>query len=264
MSQYAQFQPAPPARLGEQPGYAAARYGQPGFQPQKTNTMAILGLVFAFVFTPLGIVFSAIGLKQIKERREGGRGLALTGLILSIVFLVIGILIAVLALTVFKAAVDKAQSGSSAAVADGASTDPADDPTGVVAACGVIVPAVVNLESDLSTVETPEDYATVMGDLRTTMEAAPLRRPTRLHRPRAEAVERLPAGDRRRQRRRGPVVPRGRSQRRRHADRRRLRSGGLRPVAGRATQNPRSARPGPAWGSVVVGDTGFEPVTSSV
>jgi hypothetical protein len=168
VSQYDQYQSAPPPQPGEQPGYAQPAYGQPGFQPQKTNTMAILGLVFAFVFTPLGIVFSAIGLKQIKERREGGRGLALAGLILSIVFLVIGILIAVLALTVFKDAVDKAQSESAASVG----ADTADDPDGVVAACGVIVPAVVNLQSDLATVETPEDYATVMGALRTTMDAA--------------------------------------------------------------------------------------------
>ena len=170
MSQYDQYQPAPP------PGYPGQQpaYGQTGYQPQKTNTMAILGLVFAFVFTPLGIVFSAIGLKQIKERREGGRGIALAGLILSIVFLVIGILVAVLAATVFSAAVDKAQSDSGAALSsqttDGAA--PADDPTGVVAACEVIVPAVVNLESDLSTVESPEEYATVMGGLRTTIEAA--------------------------------------------------------------------------------------------
>jgi Tfp pilus assembly protein PilX len=169
VTQYDQYQPAPAE------GYAAPQpaYGQPGYQPQKTNTMAILGLVFAFVFTPLGIVFSAIGLKQIKERREGGRGLALAGLILSIVFLVIGILIAVLALTVFKDAVDKARSESAASVgADTADAAPAADANGVVAACQVIVPAVVNLQSDLSTVETPEDYALVMNTLRTTMESA--------------------------------------------------------------------------------------------
>jgi hypothetical protein len=34
------------------------------------------------------------------------------------------------------------------------------------------VPAVVALDSDLSAVETPEDYASVMGSLRTTIEAA--------------------------------------------------------------------------------------------
>jgi peptidyl-prolyl cis-trans isomerase B (cyclophilin B) len=170
VSQYDQYQSAPPPNYpAEQSGYGQPAYGQPGYQPQKTNTMAILGLVFAFVFSPLGIVFSAIGLKQIKERREGGRGLALSGLILSIIFVVLGILIVVLAATVFSTAVTQAAQDSAAASTAAA---PADDPEGVVTACQVIVPAVVNLESDLSTVESAEDYATVMGALRTTIEAA--------------------------------------------------------------------------------------------
>jgi hypothetical protein len=163
--------PAPPA--GPPADQQAYGYPQPG--PQKTNTMAILGLVFAFVFSPLGVIFSAIGLKQVKERREGGRGLALAGLILSIAFILIGLLFAVLALTVFSAAVEKAaEAQDSVSVSDGPSDAgaPAEDPDGVVAACEVIVPAVVNLESDLSTVQTPEDYAAVMTDLRTTMETA--------------------------------------------------------------------------------------------
>ena len=42
----------------------------------------------------------------------------------------------------------------------------------MVAACEAIVPAVVNLESDLATVQTPEDYVTVMTGLRTTIESA--------------------------------------------------------------------------------------------
>jgi Domain of unknown function (DUF4190) len=166
VSQYDQYQSAPAqAYPGEQPAY-----GQPGYQPQKTNTMAILGLVFAFVFSPLGVIFSAIGLKQIKERREGGRGLALAGLIISIISLVLGILFVVLAATVFSSAVKQAEQDSAAASSDAAA--PADDATGVVSACEVIVPAVVNLESDLSKVETPEDYATVMTALMTTMDAA--------------------------------------------------------------------------------------------
>lgn len=159
--------PAPPA---DQQVYG---YPQPG--PQKTNTMAILGLVFAFVFSPLGVVFSAIGLKQVKERREGGRGLALAGLILSIAFILIGILVAVLALTVFSAAVEKAAEAQDAVSVSDSPTDagaPAEDTDGVIAACEVIVPAVVNLESDLATVQTPEDYAAVMTDLRTTIESA--------------------------------------------------------------------------------------------
>jgi hypothetical protein len=166
VSQYDQYQSAPP------PAYSPEQqpaYGQPGYQPQKTNTMAILGLVFAFVFSPLGVVFSAIGLKQIKERRESGRGLALAGLIISIISIVLGIVLIVLLATVLAPAAEKAaQSESAAAPSAGA---PADT-HGVVAACQVIVPAVVNLDSDLSTVETPEDYAKVMGSLRTTIEGA--------------------------------------------------------------------------------------------
>ena len=58
--------------------------------------MAILAIVFAFVFSPLGIVFGIIGRKQTARTGEGGRGLATAGLILSIIFLVIGIVAAVL------------------------------------------------------------------------------------------------------------------------------------------------------------------------
>jgi hypothetical protein len=162
--------PAPaPGYPADQQGYG---YPQPG--PQKTNTMAILGLVFAFVFSPLGVVFSAIGLKQVKERREGGRGLALAGLILSIAFILIGILFAVLALTVFSAAVEEAVQAQDAVSASDSPADAAapEDTDGVIAACEVIVPAVVNLESDLATVQTPEDYAAVMTSLRTTLESA--------------------------------------------------------------------------------------------
>lgn len=168
-----QYQSAPP------PGYPTEQqpaFGQPGYQPQKTNTMAILGLVFAFVFSPLGVIFSAIGLKQIKQRREGGRGLALAGLIISIISIVLAVLAIVLFATVLAPAVEKAaqsQAAESAGTEDTADTAaPADDATGVVAACQVIVPAVVNLDSDLSNVQSPEEYATVMGDLRNTMEAA--------------------------------------------------------------------------------------------
>jgi hypothetical protein len=161
VTQHDQYQPAPPQGYAGQP----PAYGQPGYQPQKTNTMAILGLVFAFIFSPLGIVFSAIGLKQIKERREGGRGLALAGLIISIISLIIGIIAVVLMATVVAPAVEKAAQSEAAVSA-------APDANDVVAACEVIVPAVVNLESDLSTVETPEDYALVMNTLRTTIESA--------------------------------------------------------------------------------------------
>jgi len=49
----------------------------------KTNIYAILSLVFAFVFFPLGFVFGVIGLYQIKRTHEHGKGLAAAGIILS-------------------------------------------------------------------------------------------------------------------------------------------------------------------------------------
>jgi hypothetical protein len=57
-----------------------------------TNVMAILSLVFAFVFAPAGIVFGAIAKKQIRQTGEQGAGLAQAGFWLSIVFTVLGVL----------------------------------------------------------------------------------------------------------------------------------------------------------------------------
>lgn len=73
-------------------------YGQPGYPQQGyaqmpgTNLMAILSLIFAFVFSPAGVVLGHISLSQIKKTGEQGRGLAIAGLIIgyiSIAFIVI-------------------------------------------------------------------------------------------------------------------------------------------------------------------------------
>ena len=84
-------QQLPPHASPEQPATAYAPAA-----PQRTNLMAILSIVFAFVFSPLGIVFGVMGRKQTVERNENGRGLATAGMWLSIAFTVIGLLTAVL------------------------------------------------------------------------------------------------------------------------------------------------------------------------
>lgn len=71
--------------------------------PQRTNTMAILALIFAFLVAPLGIVFGFVARGQIRRTGEGGRGLATAGLVLGIVFTVIGIAAVVLAVLVVAA-----------------------------------------------------------------------------------------------------------------------------------------------------------------
>lgn len=82
-------QPTSDQPYGQQ-AYPQQAYAYPGYpaapQSSTTNTMAILALIFAFVFAPLGIVFGHIARKQIKERGEQGSGLATAGLILGYVF----------------------------------------------------------------------------------------------------------------------------------------------------------------------------------
>lgn len=84
---YPPQQYAPPQYGGyppPQPGYPAA--------PRPTNTMAILALVFAFVFSPIGIVFGIIARRQIRQTGEAGEGLAKAGLILSVIFTALAVL----------------------------------------------------------------------------------------------------------------------------------------------------------------------------
>lgn len=63
--------PTPPLMLGVDP-YGASN---------RTNTMAILAIIFGFFGGILGIVFGHIALSQIRRTGEGGRGLAITGLV---------------------------------------------------------------------------------------------------------------------------------------------------------------------------------------
>lgn len=76
----------------------------PSFTPPNAqpglNTMAVLALVFAFVFSPLGIVFGVIGRRQISRTGERGKGLATAGLILGVVGLLLGILFVVVGVRV--------------------------------------------------------------------------------------------------------------------------------------------------------------------
>ncbi|GAA1599412.1 DUF4190 domain-containing protein [Actinoplanes couchii] len=110
---YGQPQGYPPP-----PGYGApgtdknpfggpAQYGQPAYgspygpQVMPTNTMAILALVFAFIFSPAAVVLGHIAKKQISQTGEQGSGLATAGLILGY----IGTVIIVLYCAFFVAAI---------------------------------------------------------------------------------------------------------------------------------------------------------------
>ncbi|MEU3452058.1 DUF4190 domain-containing protein [Micromonospora sp. NPDC006766] len=84
---------------GQQPPYAPqppyGQYGPPGPGPRGggPNVLAILSLVFAFVFAPAGIVCGHLAKRQIRQTGEEGDQLASWGLILSYVFTALGLLV---------------------------------------------------------------------------------------------------------------------------------------------------------------------------
>ncbi|MCV7300038.1 peptidylprolyl isomerase [Mycobacterium barrassiae] len=88
-----------PPPYGEYPppyDYSSTSPGYPA--PKSTNTLAVLALVCAFVFAPLGIVFGHMSMSQIKKTGEEGHGMALAGLIIGYVITALSILVVVLSL----------------------------------------------------------------------------------------------------------------------------------------------------------------------
>ena len=71
---------------------------------KKTNVMAILGLIFAFVCSPLGLVFSIIAKNQIKKTGENGSGLATAGLVISIIGIVVWVIFIIMWVVLFATA----------------------------------------------------------------------------------------------------------------------------------------------------------------
>ena len=86
----------PAQNLMPPPGYPAPAYPPMGYPAaRRTNVLAILSLVFAFVFWPLGIVCGHIARRQIRRTGEAGQGLATAGLIVSYLSLALLILLIV-------------------------------------------------------------------------------------------------------------------------------------------------------------------------
>ena len=74
----------PPAQptWGQYPG---GQWGPqvPWGQPPRTNVLAILSLVFAFLCFPAGIVLGIVALVQLRRSHDSGKGLAIAGLVVS-------------------------------------------------------------------------------------------------------------------------------------------------------------------------------------
>jgi hypothetical protein len=91
----------------------AAPVYQPAAAGPRTNTLAIVGFILAFVVTVAGIVVSFIALSQIKKTGEGGHGLALAGVILGFVFSAFWIIyfVVIIAALIFSSAASASLSG---------------------------------------------------------------------------------------------------------------------------------------------------------
>ena len=73
-----------------QPGYGGPGYGRA--PAGGARLMAILSLIFAFVFPPAGIVLGHLARRQIKVTGEDGGSLSTAGLVLSYIFTAIWLL----------------------------------------------------------------------------------------------------------------------------------------------------------------------------
>lgn len=74
--------------------YATGTPGAP-VKTDKTNVLAIVGLVLAFIVPLVGVILGFVARSQIKRTGEKGSGLALAAIIVGLAFIVIGIISAV-------------------------------------------------------------------------------------------------------------------------------------------------------------------------
>ncbi|MDP9903264.1 DUF4190 domain-containing protein [Arthrobacter bambusae] len=89
--------PAYPAPYGAAPGPTHPYAAQP-----RTNVLAIISLISAFVFSAAAVVTGHIALSQIKRTGEAGRGMALAGLIIGYVGVAFIIVFFIIYIAVFS------------------------------------------------------------------------------------------------------------------------------------------------------------------
>jgi uncharacterized membrane protein len=72
--------------------------------PQRTNTFAVLSLIFAILGSVLGIVFGHVALAQIRRTGDSGRGLAVAGLVIGYLLLAVGVILVIVGLVALRGA----------------------------------------------------------------------------------------------------------------------------------------------------------------
>jgi hypothetical protein len=71
------------------------------FAPTRTNTLAIIALIAAFVFAPAGIICGFIARNQIKVTKEQGDGMALAAILVGVAVIVLWVGAAIFAVSLF-------------------------------------------------------------------------------------------------------------------------------------------------------------------
>jgi Domain of unknown function (DUF4190) len=180
-------EPEPDLPVGAQGGYPPpppleGGDDEPGPGPEAesaagTNTMAVLGLVFAFLLPVLGVVFSAVALVQTRRRAQAGHGLAVAGLVVSLVLVAAAaVVLATVGTTPFRTVgAQRAGVGGPVAVAPASpSVVPAGDPAdeAVVSACSSVMPAMTQLEGDLGSAASVDDVGARVAALQQRVGAA--------------------------------------------------------------------------------------------
>lgn len=91
------------------------------YDARPTSVAAIVGLVGAFVFWPVGLVASIVGIAHTKPGRKKGRGLAIAGLVIS----ALAGIVAIILIATFATAASTVSSTDTSAPAAVGSADPA-------------------------------------------------------------------------------------------------------------------------------------------
>lgn len=110
MSQLTQPPQQPLVPQGNQPVYQLYPPQYP--MPPKTNTLAVLSLVFAFLFPLVGAILGFVAKSQLKEptRNETGKGLATAGIVIGLILTCIPIIVIVV-LTLLAPAINSSFNG---------------------------------------------------------------------------------------------------------------------------------------------------------
>ncbi|MGQ7296182.1 FxLYD domain-containing protein [Quadrisphaera sp. KR29] len=118
-------------RQGPPPGYGQGYRGAP---PRPTSVVAVVGLVLAFVLSPVGVVVSAFGIGDTRGGRKAGRGLAVAGVVVGVLGTVLWVVAAIAAVALVRgtyATVTSVASGIPSLPSELPSGLPTDLPSGL-------------------------------------------------------------------------------------------------------------------------------------